>query len=79
MANNPIESVDPVGGLPTDYIIKETGKREKVNDGIEQVVSISQKDFDNLIKSWESFDIGVYYPELMKFTPLNMSVSILMQ
>ncbi|CAM1340655.1 RHS repeat-associated core domain-containing protein [Tenacibaculum amylolyticum] len=76
MGNNPMNGTDPDGGkFFTDFIIKETGERHKVNDGIEQVVSISQKDFNSLMKSWKSFDIGYYFAQLQDFTPLNLSVS----
>ena len=75
MGNNPMNGIDPDGGkFFTDFIIKETGQRHKVNDGIEQVVAISQNDYNSLMKSWESFDIGYYYAQLSEFTPLSLSV-----
>jgi len=51
-AGNPVMLVDPDGRFFTDFVNSETGDTKHVDDGVDQIVVVSNQDYNKVDNAW---------------------------
>jgi RHS repeat-associated protein len=52
VAGNPVMLVDPDGRFFTDFVNSETGDTKHVDDGVDQIVVVSNQDYNKVDNAW---------------------------